>query len=205
MAVLVFDTPLQTWTWIGQAETSIFRVIWIWTRWTRTWIIISWVAWAAGGGVASFFVSDFALNANIITFFMTASMTSLTVSMTSMVTSIFVMISVSIMWWTWWRVVVVVGATMSMAIATATWILMSARWSTFAFRLDLEQKFKEIRYVEEYLNGGKRLSLVFFLEEDVLNGNLVQMSIFSKEYLKKIPSILYLGDWMTKIKRFQLG
>ena len=71
---------------------------------------------------------------------------------------------------------------------------MSARWSTFAFRLDLEQKFKEIRYVEEYLNGGKRLSLVFFLEEDVLNGNLVQMSIFSKEYLKKIPSILYLGD-----------
>lgn len=142
MAVLVFDTPLQTWTWIGQAETSIFRVIWR-TRWTRTWII-SWVAWAAGG-VASFFVSDFALNANIITFFMTASMTSLTVSMTSMMTSIFVMISVSIMWWTWWRVVVVVGATMSMAIATA-WILMSARWSTFAFRLDLEQEFKEIRY-----------------------------------------------------------
>ena len=196
MAVLVFDTPLQTWTWIGQAETSIFRVIW--TRWTR-WISC---AWAAGG--ARFFVSDFALNANIITFFMTASMTSLTVSMTSMMTSIFVMISVSIMWWTWRRVVVV-GATMSMAIATATWILMSARWSTFAFRLDLEQKFKEIRYVEEYLNGGKRLSLVFFLEEDVLNGNLVQMSIFSKEYLKKIPSILYLGDWMTKIKRFQLG
>ena len=158
MAVLVFDTPLQTWTWIGQAETSIFRVIWIWrTRWTRTWII-SWVAWAAACGVASFFVSDFALNANIITFFMTASMTSLT----SMVTSIFVMISVSIMWWTWWRVVV--GATMSMAIAATTWILMSARWSTFAFRLDLEQEFKEIRYVQEYLHGGKRLSLIFFLE-----------------------------------------
>lgn len=134
MAVLVFDTPLQTWTWIGQAETSIFRVIW--TRWTR-WISC---AWAAGG--ATFFVSDFALNANIITFFMTASMTSLT----SMVTSIFVMISVSIMWWTWWRVVV--GATMSMAIAATTWILMSARWSTFAFRLDLEEKLKKLgRYI----------------------------------------------------------
>lgn len=152
MAVLVFDTPLQTWTWIGQAETSIFRVIW--TRWTR-WI--SW-AWAAGG--ASFFVSDFALNADIVTFFMTASMTSLTVSMTSMVTSIFVMISVSIMWWTWWRVVVV-GATMSMAIATATWILMSASWSTFAFRLDLERKLKKIRYVSTRIGSlGKSLSLV---------------------------------------------
>lgn len=85
MAIFVFDIPLQTWTGIGQTKPGVFSIIRRCNSpiWTRTSDATAASAGAAVGLILGLF-SDFALNANVVTFFMATSMTSMSVTMTSM-------------------------------------------------------------------------------------------------------------------------